>query len=66
MHLVGYLKRKVYNVMFNGEELTGTMEILTQQARCRINRCPCNWGRLCFKISFTAPVLALLTTGYYH
>jgi len=52
--------------MVNSEELTGTTEYLTQQVRRRINRCPCNWGQLCYKISFTAPLLALLTTGYYH
>lgn len=57
--------RGVY-VMVNREEFTCTSESLTQQARCRISRCPYNWRRMCFKISFTIPVLALLTTGYYN
>ena len=28
-----------YNIMVNSDELVGTTEYLTLQARCRINRC---------------------------
>jgi hypothetical protein len=47
-----------YNGMANNEELTGTTEYLTPQARCRINRCRYNGIRVYLSVGcFTAPVV---------